>query len=84
MSGAHRILVVGAGGLSSPRRRFILEPFAVAGEVDEFGRDLFPLPRFWYFPDDHKAVIIATGDDLPSGLSAQVVSAGQPGSKPRE
>ncbi len=26
-------------------------------------RDSMPLPRFWYFPGDAKAVIVATGDD---------------------
>jgi len=29
-----------------------------------------PLPRFWYFPSDHKAVIIMTGDDHGSGNAA--------------
>ncbi|MBN1657707.1 MAG: Ig-like domain-containing protein [Anaerolineae bacterium] len=37
-------------------------------------RDKKPLPRFWYFPSGHKAVIILTGDDhwgrsTPSGNS---------------
>lgn len=26
-----------------------------------------PLPRFWYFPDQHKAVIVMTGDDHGGG-----------------
>ena len=30
----------------------------------------FPLPRFWYFPGDHKAVVVATGDDHANGGTA--------------
>jgi hypothetical protein len=29
-----------------------------------------PLPRFWYFPDGHKAVIVMTGDDHANGATA--------------
>ena len=29
--------------------------------------DQKPLPRFWYFPRDAKAVIVATGDDHANG-----------------
>ncbi|MEZ4683722.1 MAG: DUF4082 domain-containing protein [Caldilineaceae bacterium] len=31
--------------------------------------DRKPLPRFWYFPNDHKAVVIMTGDDHGIGLT---------------
>ena len=31
--------------------------------IQEVNRDKKPLPRFWYFPKDLKAVVIATGDD---------------------
>ncbi|WP_426244008.1 DUF4082 domain-containing protein [Nocardioides sp. LHG3406-4] len=30
-------------------------------------RDRLPLPRFWYFPSTHKAVLVATGDDHANG-----------------
>ncbi|MBB3045283.1 N,N-dimethylformamidase beta subunit family domain-containing protein [Nocardioides soli] len=33
-------------------------------------RDRMPLPRFWYFPDRHKAVVVATGDDHGTGGTA--------------
>jgi hypothetical protein len=29
--------------------------------------DRKPLPRFWYFPRDHKAVVVMTGDDHGNG-----------------
>jgi hypothetical protein len=32
--------------------------------------DVMPLPRFWYFPRDEKAVIVMTGDDHASGGTA--------------
>ena len=28
------------------------------------------MPRFWYFPGTHKAVVVATGDDHASGGTA--------------
>ncbi|KQW48025.1 hypothetical protein ASC77_16660 [Nocardioides sp. Root1257] len=33
-------------------------------------RDRMPLPRFWYFPDTYKAVVVATGDDHGTGGTA--------------
>ena len=33
-------------------------------------RDRMPLPRFWYFPGTHKAVVVATGDDHAGGGTA--------------
>ncbi len=42
----------------------------LANMIQFVNRDAFPLPRFWYFPDDHKAVIIATGDDHANGGTA--------------
>jgi hypothetical protein len=32
--------------------------------------DRKPLPRFWYFPHGHKAVVIMTGDDHATGGTA--------------
>ncbi len=42
----------------------------LANIVQHVNRDAFPLPRFWYFPDDHRAVVIATGDDHANGGTA--------------
>jgi hypothetical protein len=33
-------------------------------------QDRMPLPRFWYFPDRNKAVVVATGDDHGTGGTA--------------
>ena len=33
-------------------------------------QDQMPMPRFWYFPDQHKAVVVATGDDHATGGTA--------------
>ena len=33
-------------------------------------RPRMPLPRFWYFPDGRKAVVVATGDDHGNGGTA--------------
>ena len=35
----------------------------LANLIQVMNRDLKPLPRFWYFPRNLKAVVIATGDD---------------------
>jgi hypothetical protein len=35
----------------------------LANLVQVMNRDRKPLPRFWYFPDGRKAVVVATGDD---------------------
>jgi hypothetical protein len=35
----------------------------LANIIELVNRDVMPLPRFWYFPDEHRAVVIATGDD---------------------
>ncbi|PUA80728.1 DUF4082 domain-containing protein [Nocardioides currus] len=46
-------------------------------------RDKMPLPRFWYLPATHKAVVVATGDDHGTGGTAGRLStytaAGAPG-----
>ena len=42
----------------------------LANLVTVMVRDKFPLPRFWYFPAKHKAVIVATGDDHAGGGTA--------------
>ena len=45
-------------------------------------RDRLPLPRFWYFPGSHKAVVVATGDDHATGGTRgplQHLRRGQPG-----
>lgn len=39
----------------------------LANLIQVMNRDRMPLPRFWYFPDSHKAVVIGTGDDHGSG-----------------
>ena len=55
----------------------------LANLVTVMTRDKLPLPRFWYFPSTHKAVIVATGDDHATGGTAGRLStysaAGQPG-----
>lgn len=35
----------------------------LANLIQVMNRDRKPLPRFWYLPDAHKAVVVATGDD---------------------
>ena len=35
----------------------------LANLIIEMNRDKKPLPRFWYFPNGKKAVVIMTGDD---------------------
>ena len=35
----------------------------LANLITVMNRDRMPLPRFWYFPSSHKAVVVATGDD---------------------
>lgn len=35
----------------------------LANLIQVMNRDRKPLPRFWYFPDSHKAVVVGTGDD---------------------
>ena len=39
----------------------------LANLITEMNRDKKPLPRFWYFPRDEKAVVLMTGDDHGSG-----------------
>ena len=39
----------------------------LANLITVTARDRFPVPRFWYFPGTHKAVVVATGDDHGSG-----------------
>nr|WP_253942430.1 DUF4082 domain-containing protein [Nocardioides sp. zg-1230] len=39
----------------------------LANLVTVTARDRLPVPRFWYFPGTHKAVVVATGDDHGSG-----------------
>ncbi|HEX5917856.1 MAG TPA: DUF4082 domain-containing protein [Nocardioides sp.] len=39
----------------------------LANLVTVTARDRFPVPRFWYFPGTHKAVVVATGDDHATG-----------------
>ncbi len=39
----------------------------LANLILEMNRDKKPLPRFWYFPRDLKAVVIMTGDDHGNG-----------------
>ncbi|WP_299924335.1 DUF4082 domain-containing protein [uncultured Nocardioides sp.] len=39
----------------------------LANLVTVTARDRFPVPRFWYFPGTHKAVVVATGDDHGNG-----------------
>ena len=38
--------------------------------IQTMNRDKKPLPRFWYFPKGHKAVLIGTGDDHGNGGTA--------------
>ena len=42
----------------------------LANLVQTMNRDRKPLPRFWYFPNGNKAVVIATGDDHGNGGTA--------------
>jgi Purple acid Phosphatase, N-terminal domain len=42
----------------------------LANLITRMARDVMPIPRFWYFPRDEKAVIIMTGDDHASGGTA--------------
>ena len=42
----------------------------LANLITVMGRDRMPMPRFWYFPKTHKAVVVATGDDHGSGGTA--------------
>jgi methionine-rich copper-binding protein CopC len=35
----------------------------LANLVGTMNRHRMPLPRFWYFPNSHKAVVVGTGDD---------------------
>jgi hypothetical protein len=43
-----------------------------ANLVDEMSADRLPLPRFWYYPNAKRAVIVMTGDD--HGLSGTIGS----------
>lgn len=42
----------------------------LANMIHHMNLDRKPLPRFWYFPKDHKAVVIMTGDDHGNGGTA--------------
>jgi hypothetical protein len=42
----------------------------LANLLQVMNRDKKPLPRFWYFPRDLKAVVVATGDDHGNGGTA--------------
>ncbi len=42
----------------------------LANLVTVMARDRLPMPRFWYFPATHKAVLVATGDDHAGGGTA--------------
>jgi Domain of unknown function (DUF4082)/Bacterial Ig-like domain/Purple acid Phosphatase, N-terminal domain len=39
----------------------------LANLVQLVNRDAMPLPRFWYFPGQYRAVVVATGDDHANG-----------------
>ncbi|HEY7627332.1 MAG TPA: Ig-like domain-containing protein, partial [Ilumatobacteraceae bacterium] len=39
----------------------------LANLIEYVNRDQMPLPRFWYFPNGEKAVVVMTGDDHGSG-----------------
>ncbi|TIC87557.1 hypothetical protein E8D34_10615, partial [Nocardioides sp. GY 10113] len=39
----------------------------LANLITVMARDRMPVPRFWYFPDTHRAVVVATGDDHGTG-----------------
>ncbi len=41
----------------------------LANLIQLMNADRKPLPRFWYFPDDHKAVVVMTGDDHGVGYT---------------
>lgn len=43
----------------------------LANLVTVMARDTMPVPRFWYFPNRHKAVVVATGDDHGNGGTKQ-------------
>ncbi|GCD92153.1 N,N-dimethylformamidase beta subunit family domain-containing protein [Nocardioides sp. LS1] len=42
----------------------------LANLITVMSRDKLPMPRFWYFPDTTKAVVVATGDDHAGGGTA--------------
>jgi len=42
----------------------------LANLITIMNRDKMPVPRFWYFPADHRAVVVATGDDHGNGGTA--------------
>ncbi|GAA1968298.1 hypothetical protein GCM10009798_30910 [Nocardioides panacihumi] len=42
----------------------------LANLITVMRRDRMPMPRFWYFPDTYKAVVVATGDDHGTGGTA--------------
>ena len=41
----------------------------LANMILDMNTDQKPLPRFWYFPSNHKAVVVMTGDDHGIGLT---------------
>jgi hypothetical protein len=42
----------------------------LANLIEKMNADRAPLPRFWYFPRDEKAVVVMTGDDHAGGGTA--------------
>jgi hypothetical protein len=42
----------------------------LANLIEHMNRDRKPLPRFWYFPGNARAVVLATGDDHGNGGTA--------------
>ncbi|QNN52180.1 fibronectin type III domain-containing protein [Nocardioides mesophilus] len=42
----------------------------LANLITVMARDKLPVPRFWYFPGQYKAVVVATGDDHAGGGTA--------------
>ncbi len=58
----------------------------LANLITVMNRDKMPVPRFWYFPDEHKAVVVATGDDHgnngTAGRFATYVAASPAGCSP--
>ncbi|MDX1995676.1 MAG: malectin domain-containing carbohydrate-binding protein, partial [bacterium] len=43
----------------------------LANMIGQMNLDNLPLPRFWYFPRDHRAVVVMTGDDHGVGGTTQ-------------
>ena len=58
----------------------------LANMIEQMTLPVMPMPRFWYFPNDAKAVVVMTGDDHnnggTSGRWSQYQSAGTSGGMP--